>query len=294
MRALVTGWFSFELMGATAGDLLARDVTCRWLERAGIDHDVALAPAFPGGVDWQAVDPRTYTHLVFVCGPLGNGEPVVELFDRFRHCRHLGLDVSMLQSLDTWNPFDALFERDSDRTHRPDISFVATEPLAPVIGVVLVHDQKEYAAARHAVANAAIERLCASRPMAVVPIDTCFDPPNATGLRTASEVEALIARMDAVITTRLHGLVLALKNGVPALAVDPIAGGAKVRRQAESVGWPAVFTADGLTDAALAERLDWCLTPAARAAADACGRAARQAVEHVGDEVVEWLRDGAR
>ena len=49
-------------------------------------------------------------------------------------------------------------------------------------------------------------------------------------LRTAEEVESLIARMDVVLTTRLHGLVLALKHGVPVVAIDPIAGGAKLRR----------------------------------------------------------------
>lgn len=50
-------------------------------------------------------------------------------------------------------------------------------------------------------------------------------------------------RMDAVVTTRLHGMVFALKN-VPALAVDPIRGGAKILRQAEAIGWPVVFVAD--------------------------------------------------
>ena len=34
VRTLVAGWFSFEDMGATAGDLLARDVACSWLERS--------------------------------------------------------------------------------------------------------------------------------------------------------------------------------------------------------------------------------------------------------------------
>jgi hypothetical protein len=28
VTVLVAGWFSFEQMGATAGDLLARDVAC--------------------------------------------------------------------------------------------------------------------------------------------------------------------------------------------------------------------------------------------------------------------------
>ncbi|MGH2684065.1 MAG: polysaccharide pyruvyl transferase family protein [Actinomycetota bacterium] len=289
MRALVTGWFSFELMGATAGDLLARDVACTWLERAGYEHDVAHGPSFAGGVDWRAVDPNAYTHLVFVCGPLGNGEPVVELFERFRHCRLVGLDVSMLQPLAAWNPFDALFERESDRVCRPDISFASELSPVPVVGVVLVHDQKEYPGALHGVANAAIAQLCESRPLAVVRIDTCFDPPNSTGLRTPAEVEAMIARMDAVVTTRLHGLVLALKHGVPALAIDPIAGGAKLRRQAEAIGWNAFVTADRVSTADLADRLDWCLTAAARVEAAACGARARDVVEALGHEVVGWL-----
>ena len=58
--------------------------------------------------------------------------------------------------------------------------------------------------------------------MAVVAIDTRLDA-NRTGLRTPAQVESLIARTDVVVTTRLHGLVLALKNGVPAVAIDTVA-----------------------------------------------------------------------
>ena len=75
MKTLVAGWFSFEQMGASAGDLLARDVVCQWLREAKVAYDVALAPPFAGGVDWRAVDPASYDNLVFVCGPFGNGEP---------------------------------------------------------------------------------------------------------------------------------------------------------------------------------------------------------------------------
>ena len=35
MKVLVTGWFSFVDGEATAGDLLAREVACGWLERDG-------------------------------------------------------------------------------------------------------------------------------------------------------------------------------------------------------------------------------------------------------------------
>ncbi len=63
MKALVAGWFSFEKCNVTAGDLMARDLACEWVERAGYPYDVALVPPFTGGVDWHSVDPNTYSHL---------------------------------------------------------------------------------------------------------------------------------------------------------------------------------------------------------------------------------------
>jgi polysaccharide pyruvyl transferase WcaK-like protein len=55
----------------------------------------------------------------------------------------------------------------------------------------------------------------------------------------------VIARADVVVTTRLHGLVLALKQGVPVLAVDPVAGGARVATQAAAWGWPVLLPRSG-------------------------------------------------
>jgi hypothetical protein len=100
MRTLVAGWFSFEQMGATAGDLMARDVACDWLERVGHSYDVALASPFFGGVDWRAVDPKSYSRVVFVCGPFGNGWPITEFLPRFAGCRFVSLNLSMLEPLD--------------------------------------------------------------------------------------------------------------------------------------------------------------------------------------------------
>src|SRR3990170_1932745 len=144
MKALVAGWFSFEQMGATVGDLLARDLACEWLEQAGYSYDVAHAPPFSGGIDWRAVDPETYSHVVFVCGPFGENEVTREFLERFAGCHKVGLNLSMLQPLDVWNPFDLLLERDSSATSRPDISFLSRQASVPVVGVVLVHPQEEY------------------------------------------------------------------------------------------------------------------------------------------------------
>ena len=125
----------------------------------------------------------------------------------------------MLEPLETWNPFAQLLERDSSRFSRPDISFSAKQLEVPVVGVSLVHPQKEYGGkARHNEANEPVSRLLNSREVAVVPIDTRLEN-NVTGLRTPREVESLIARMDLVVRSRLHGSVLAPKNGVRARAV---------------------------------------------------------------------------
>ncbi len=136
---------------------------------------------------------------------------------------------------------------------------------------------------RHAEAEAAIARLTAGRPCVSVTIDTALtndpDERDPAALRSPEEAEALIARMDAVLTTRLHGLVLALKAGVPVIALDPVAGGAKVSRQAAAVGWPLVFTPEELDPTGLEAALDRCLTEEARDEAAACAGTAAQAVE---------------
>ena len=96
--------------------------------------------------------------------------------------------------------------------------------------------------------------------------------------------------MDVVITTRLHGTVFALKNGVPAVVIDPIAGGAKVRQHAETIGWPIVFTADRLKDEDLQKAYDYCLTAEAREKARECCARALKRVEAVREQFVAEFR----
>ncbi len=302
-RALVAGWFSFEGMGATAGDLLSRDVASGWLTDAGIAHDVAHAAAFPGGVDWRSADPQRYSELIFVCGPFYVRRRLVRLLTptfadglvraapalarigadplrrlplellvaRFAGTRLVGLNLSILGPAGARQPFDLLFERDAPTgPARPDLAFAAPRRAVPVVGLLLAEPQAEYPSGAHEAAEGAIDGLLRSRDVAVVPVDTRLDPPNAGGLRTPAEIESVIARMDAVVTTRLHGAVLAVRNGVPALVVDPIPGGAKVRRQAETIGWPVVFAADSLDPVALGDALAFVLSPEARDLAVRC------------------------
>ena len=289
MRVLVTGWFSFAHGEATAGDLLARDVACEWLDQAGRSYDVALSPAFGDGVDWETVDPADYSEVVFVCGP-AKGWQIEGLVERFSGCRLVGLDVSILEEE---HPFDFLLERDSRTIARLDISFLAETESLPVVGLILAHPQPEYGQrVAHEAAYAMIRNALHARRVSVVPFDTWVDPrlegfPGAFG--DPSGVESLVARMDLVVTTRMHGMVHALKSGVPAVAVDPIMGGAKVRRQAEAVGWPAVLTADELSEAALHEALQYCLTPEARTTARTCAQRAAKLLAPVREEFIGVL-----
>jgi polysaccharide pyruvyl transferase WcaK-like protein len=142
------------------------------------------------------------------------------------------------------------------------------------------------------VANEAINRLVNSREMAVVEIDTRLDAHSTNHLRSAGEIESLIARVEVLLTTRLHGLVLALKNGVPAIAIDPEPGGAKIRRQAELLGWPTSFVVDELDDQALQEAFQYCLTDESRAKAQQCREHAQRLVSEMHESFVAELRDG--
>ena len=287
-RALVAGFFSYSEAHATAGDLMARDVVCKWLDEAGFGYDVALTPPFRGGVDWRSVDPTRYSHLVFVCGPFPRLPGLVALLERFAECRRIGVNLSMTAPLAEWNPFDVLLERDSESAWRSDVAFCSNQRTVPLVGVCL----REHALGTRA-AEAAIARLVASTEMAVVEIDTRLDRrspgPNHTVLRSVAEVEALIAHVDVVVTTRLHGLVLALKNGVPVVAIDPGNEGNKILHQAELVGWPMAFGIAQVTDRSLRRAYDYCLSEAGREHALECAQTARTGVAKTRSEFLSAL-----
>jgi hypothetical protein len=293
-RALVAGHFSFPTQSATAGDLIACDVVCGWLRKAGFEYDVALAEPFAGGCDWHEVDPRDYSHVVWVCGPLGRG---TDAFSRLRKRfppdgRHwIGVDLSMIEPVEAWNPFDVLLERDSNRNKRADLAFAADMNALPVIGLVQVEPFTPLFPERDRQEDArqAARRLAFAHPAAVVEIDTRLDVDNASGLRTASEVAALIGRMDVVVTTRLHGLVLALRHGVPAVAIDPVAGGDKITAQARAVDWPTAFAVDEASEDVLNEALSFALSEEGRARARASAEHGMRSVEAIREEFVRGL-----
>ena len=296
-RVLLCGWFSFEHGGNTAGDTMALEVLCRWLEEQGIPYDVARESAARGnGVDWAVVDPGSYRHLIFVCGPIvKNWDEQQRLFERFRGKTELvGLNVSLITQPPglKWNPFDVVFGRDGVKEGSPDMAFAFPRRPVPVAGLILRGHQGEYGEENclHEMAEQQFADLLAARSCAVVPIDTVV-PGNRHGLRSTEEVEALINKCDLVLTTRLHGGVIALKNGVPPIAIDQIRGGAKVLAGMSRVGWPNVFKAEELAahDRRLTAAFEWSLSPQARRHARACTRRARALLRHLKGKLTDVL-----
>lgn len=286
MRALVTGWFSFAHGEATVGDLRAAEVVCGWLDTAGIDHDVATSPVFDDGVDLSDVAPTDYSHLVFVCGP-AYGDQLDALLDRFSGCRRVAVDVSLMPGAQP--DFDAVLARDGGPQSRADFTIATPGEGGPLVGVIRAHPQPEYGDAFALQdAHAAIDRLLVAEHVAAVELDTRVDP-REPGRQTCAHVEAPIARMDAVVTTRLHGLVTALKAGVPAVAVDAVRGGGKVSAQAQALRWPHVHRVDELDDGDLRAALRACLDPDSARRAAACRDQAAHDVDRLATEFVETL-----
>jgi hypothetical protein len=262
MRVLVTGWFSFDEVIATIGDQLGADVVVGWLTELGIDHDVAWAPYLGRGANWRELDPADYTHLVFVSGPLMDMPLLRELTTAFAAAQRWAVNVSIVPD-DARPLFHQVWERDAPGLSRPDLAIATTTPDVPVVAVAFAPAQEEYGSrSRAEQVRATIEGWLGARGMPWFELDMdLFDKPYE---RFPAQVEALIRRADVVISMRLHALVLGLAHGVPVIACDAIAGGAKVTAQAAALGWPVVLTAgevDPTTlDAALEHALSGTLT----------------------------------
>jgi hypothetical protein len=273
MRVLVTGWSSFLDGEATAGDVLSMEAVRDSLTKAAIGVDVAWSPGLRSdGVLLARVDPNAYTHLLFVCGP-AHGRQIRQLHDRFAHCRRLAVGVSVVAPLDpAVTGFHEVIARDGGGAgSRRDLAAGPRCAQVPVVGVVLAHAQHEYGdQQRHDDVHVTLTSWLGRQDCARVLFDTRLDGHDWRFARTPGQLESMIRRLDMVVTTRMHGLVLALKNGVPALAVDPIIGGAKVTAQAGAWAWPAVVPAGALTEASLAHWWDWCRCAEGQAHAARC------------------------
>ncbi|MFE2512466.1 polysaccharide pyruvyl transferase family protein [Streptomyces naganishii] len=269
-RILLTGWFSFPDGEATAGDVLALHRVEDVLRRSALPYDVAWSPGFrPGALHLDDVDAGRYGRLVFLCGPL-HGPQVEALHRRFAHCLRVAVGTSVI---DPDGPavtgFHHVIARDAPRCE-PALDLAARAPALPappVVGVVLTHGQHEYGRARrHDVVAREVGSWLHGKDCARVELETRLDAHDWRLCATPAQLESVLARLDLVVTDRLHGMVLALRAGTPALAVDPVEGGAKVTAQARACGWPALVAAERLDPGELDRWWDWCLSSGTAAA----------------------------
>jgi hypothetical protein len=272
VRILLTGWFSFEHGEATAGDVLSLEAVRAAL--ADLPCDVAWSPIFrPGALTIQDARPETYTHLIFICGPL-HGPQLNHLHQRYATCRRIAIGVSVIDPHDPAAAgFHLILARDAPGTPpRHDLAALGPYSPVPVAGVVLAPGQAEYGTRRrHDEVHARLTQWLNRQDCARLPLDTRLDSREWRSFATPDQLLSVIARLDVIVTTRLHGLVTALRCGIPALAIDPVAGGAKVAAQAHAWRWPAVLTADKLSDNALDGWWHWCLSSKGRETAASPG-----------------------
>ena len=273
MRVLVTGWPSFLHGEATAGDVLSMRRVRSALEGAGIECESAWSPVFtPGALTIEEADPERYTHLVFACGP-AYGPQLRWLHERFAACRRIAVGVSVVDRDDSAAAgFDDILARDNGGHSDLDLSASADSSTPAVTGLVLAPQQHEYGQRRrHDPVHDRLVHWVAGLDCATVELDTRLDTNSWRHCSTPDQFLALISRMDVVVTTRLHGLALALRMGVPALAIDPLACGGKVTAQARAWHWPALVSAERAigpdADAAFDAWWRWCLTDEATSAA---------------------------
>ncbi|MFJ8941974.1 polysaccharide pyruvyl transferase family protein [Streptomyces sp. NPDC102395] len=296
-RILLTGWFGFLDGEATAGDVLALNRVQEALRRAGLDHDVAWSPGFrPRGPHLAKIRPEDYSHLVFVCGPL-HGPQIEELHRRFAHCVRIAVGTSVV---DPGSPavtgFHRVLARDAPGTEpTPDLAAGAPAlPACPVVGVILTHGQQEYGARRrHARVADEVTRWLSGLDCARLELETRLDVRDWRMCATPAQLESVLSRLDLVVTDRLHGMVLALRAGVPALAVDPVEGGAKVTAQARACGWPALVPAERLEASVLDQWWQWCAAVGRGRAREIGARFRRGVTVDGAEDLVQALRPGA-
>lgn len=275
----MVGWPSVLHGEATAGDVLAMRTVGRSLAHAGFRHDTAWSHVMcpPDGLLLDDADPGRYSHLVFACGP-ATGKPLRELHERFARSTRIAIGVSVIDPADpAVTGFHRIIARDQPAAApRPDLATAAPAAsgigLPPTIGVFLTGGQREYGGRRrHDGVIGTVESWLAGVDAGLLDLDTRLDPRDWRLPSTPEQLQSVIRRLDAVVTMRMHGLVLALRSGVPALALDPVDGGGKVTAQARALGWPSILSAEEVTAEALDRGLQWCLTDGAAPAPDTSG-----------------------
>ena len=286
---------------STIGDLEVLATVSEWLEKSQLAYDIApfegaYRQILPRSVDWRKAHPENYGAVVFVCGPMVDSTYLPGFFERFINCPIFGVNLSVGSWLNGFSPFTKLWARDDGDLILPDLSLLYRETKVPVVGVCLIHAQEEYKGRqRNDLVEAMVNEFLRRRDLAVIRWDTEALPSrNICRLGSVNAITSLVRCCDVVITSRLHGTVLSLKQGIPVLAIDSVMGGAKVLAQASVLGWPHAVPADELSLDWLDSRFEQCLSSESRDLARSCALASERQLSTLEGEFRHFLETSLR
>lgn len=257
-RRILVAWYGTFSGHGTIGDLRSLEAVAANL--VGVGHEVLHATAaelnLPGAqrVDWRTIDPSSLDAVLFVCGPILRFHPwTQDLFAHFASTHLAGVGVSLLPADDAnhSHPFDCVFARQGGPARYGDVAIVApnaarrrNKPARAerVIGVALRGLQGEYGEERclwqetEAIVQRILTAAAESGPVRVVTIENHL----TRAAIPADAIEAQYGDCDLILTSRFHGAIAAIRQGVPFIAIDQISGGAKVYDLLADLGWPYV------------------------------------------------------
>lgn len=234
------GYHSLPYGTNTAGDILVLQEVISCLSSIGYKCDIITSDLI------NLINPLDYEAMIFICGPLVDTPLITNLVNLFKDIKRIAVNVSILDNMQYMsNYFDVVIQRDSIDCVRFDLALGSPVNRTPVAGVILVGIQREYETCKHDLARNLVLDSLASIGVAPIMIDTKL-PNNEYGLSSVEQIESVISKMDIVVTTRLHGAVLSIRNNVPFIAIDQIVPEGKVTRQLRAIGWKQWFHIESL------------------------------------------------
>lgn len=263
-RLILCGYFSLKYRTCTVGDLMVLHSLEKWLDSLGYSYDVVADPMLKckNTIREEAIDIKKYYAMIFVCGPLFDIDSLYEYIRKYDGLKRIAVNVSVInEEAKILNLFEYIFPRDSLNYVSLDMALEEiTVTRTSVVGLIYVGSQIEYPNQMHSKVEQIVDTVLSELGYAKIKIDTKI-PYNDYGLNSLTEIISVISKTDIVITTRLHGSILAFKAHIPFVAIDPVPKGGKVYKQVNEIGWPYVLNMENLNNYNLKHFLSCALDP---------------------------------
>jgi hypothetical protein len=257
-----------------------------WVISAEFDCKVTVpTPIMPYEVKTTSLIEEDYNAIIFVYGPLTD-YTLKPFMNKFANIKRFAVNVSLIEGNVVGEELNKVFARDSSSTANVDISLATESTLTPVVELIYVGKQYKYEGQDHKKVEAVVDETLNYLDYARIFIDTKL-PNNDYSLKSSGQIEAVIKKMNVVITTRLHSALLSLRNGV--VVVDPVPSSAKVSRQMKMIGWPLLIKVSELDRLALSEAMSKAWKPEYSMLAKSLILQGKNELNTLRDEIIDTL-----